>query len=71
MYKIVQQLNSLIMQITHNVSSDTLIKLWENIIYLEQDIFSKTNVVKNANNLCKIKARNNKKTSIKNKKSTK
>lgn len=61
MYKIVQQLNSLIMQITHNVSSDTLIKLWENIIYLEQDIISKTNVVKNANNLCKIKARNNKK----------
>ena len=61
MYKIVQQLNSQIMQITHNVSSDTLIKLWENIIYLEQDIFSKTNVVKNANNLCKIKARNNKK----------
>ena len=61
MYKIVQQLNSLIMQITHKVSSDTLIKLWENIIYLEQDIFSKTNVVKNANNICKIKARNNKK----------
>lgn len=61
MYKIVQQLNSQIMQITHNVSSDTLIKLWENIIYLEQDIISKTNVVKNANNLCKIKARNNKK----------
>lgn len=61
MYKIVQQLNSQIMQITHNVSSDTLIKLWENILYLEQDIISKTNVVKNANNLCKIKARNNKK----------
>lgn len=61
MYKIVQQLNSQIMQITHNVSSDTLIKLWENILYLEQDIISKTNVVKNVNNLCKIKARNNKK----------
>lgn len=61
MYKIVQQLNSQIMQITHNVSSDTLITLWENIMYLEQDIISKTNVVKNANNLCKIKARNNKK----------
>lgn len=61
MYKIVQQLNSQIMQITHNVSSDTLIKLWENILYLEQDIISKTNVVKNVNKLCKIKARNNKK----------
>ena len=56
------------MQITHNVSSDILIKLWENIIYLEQDIISKTNFVTNGNNLCKIKAGNNKKTSIKNKK---
>lgn len=56
------------MQITHNVSSDILIKLWENIIYLEQDIISKTNFVTNGNNLCKIKAGNNKKTSIKDKK---